>query len=98
MSSLPDLVAVLVIAAVAVQTARAVRAQPDALQAIGALWRSGPWARQIFIDFYGLEIVLALWMLGHAAESGSFAPALICLLAMPVAGAMAAGAYWLWAV
>lgn len=98
MSILSYVLAAVAVAAVAIQTARALRAQPDALRAMAGLWRSGPWARQIFLDFYGLEVVLALWMLGHAAETGSWAAAIVCVAAMPVAGAMAAGAYWLWAV
>ena len=57
-----------------------------------------PWGKQFVIDFYGLEIVLALFMITHAMGSGSWLILGVCLLLMPFLGASAAAAYWLFAV
>jgi len=98
MSSLADPLAVLTILVVLIQTALSLRAQPEAWGAFKRMWRTEPWARQVFLDFYGLEIVLWLWMFTHAAQTGEWLPALVCAVFMPVFGSMAAAAYWLWAV
>ena len=89
--------AILVLVAVALATVWAIRESPDALAEIGAMWRR-PWGKQIFVDFYGLEIVLLLWMIPHASETGSWLAFWLCAAAMPFLGAMAAAGYWLLAV
>ena len=93
-------VASLVVLIVAAQTVVAWRAQPgeEAGEEFLRIWRSGPWARQFFLDFWGLEIVLALWMLSHAAAQGSWVFVGLCILTMPVLGAMSAAFYWIVAV
>jgi len=65
---------------------------------VAGLWQSGPWPRQIILDFYGLEIVLALWMATHAAETGNWATFAVCAATMPLFGAVPAAAHWLLAV
>lgn len=62
-----------------------------------SIW-SLPWGRQIMIDFYGLELVLALFMVSHAAASGAWFVLIVCLALMPFLGATPAAAYWLLAV
>jgi len=60
------------------------------------IWAVTPWGKQLMLDFLGLEVVLALWMLADAQRAdGSLAAAVACIVAMPVFGAMAAAAYWL---
>jgi hypothetical protein len=54
-----------------------------------------PWGKQFFVDFFGLEIVLALWMLSDAAVRGSWALGVICVAAMPIFGTLPAALYWL---
>ncbi len=90
-------IALLVVAA---QTVVAWRAQPgnQAGEAFVSVWRSGPWGRQFFLDFAGLEIVLALWMVSHATAQGSWLLVTLCLVTMPVMGAMSAALYWIVAV
>ena len=63
-----------------------------------AMWKIGPWGKQVITDFYALELILALWMLSHAAAHATWVLAIVCILAMPVFGAMAAALYWLLAV
>ena len=60
-----------------------------------AIWKIGPWGKQVIADFYALELVLALWMLSHAAAHQAWAVAIPCIVAMPVFGAMPAALYWL---
>lgn len=62
------------------------------------MWRVGPWGKQVLIDFYALELVLALWMLTHASVHESWVLAGVCIAAMPIFGAMPAAVYWLIAV
>lgn len=83
--------------AVLVQTIRAFRAQPgdEGGREVVRIWRSSQWAKQFFVDFYGLVIVLALWMTSHAAANDTWWIALPCLLTMPVLGAMPAALYWI---
>jgi len=92
--------AALVLLVVAAMTVVAWRAQPGlgAGEAFRDLWRSGPWARQVFLDFAGLEIVLALWMVSHAATQGSWLLVGVCIATMPLLGAMSAALYWIVAV
>ncbi|MEW6269596.1 MAG: hypothetical protein AB1689_09905 [Thermodesulfobacteriota bacterium] len=60
------------------------------------IWGVTPWGKQLMLDFFGLEIVLALWMLADAQRAdGSLTAAILCVVAMPVFGAMAAALYWL---
>jgi hypothetical protein len=86
-----------VIVSVVLISVWAVRESPDALAEIGAMWRR-PWGKQIFLDFYGLEIVLLLWMIPHASETGSWVAFGLCAATMPFFGAVSAAAYWLLAV
>lgn len=90
-------IASLVLLAVAAQTVLAWRAQPGDQGGREALriWSSGPWAKQFFIDFYGLEIVLALWMTSHAMQHDTWLVLIPCLVTMPVLGAMPAALYWI---
>ena len=93
-------VASIALLVVAAQTVVAWRAQPadQAGEEFLRIWRSGPWAKQFFVDFFGLEIVLALWMISHAATHGSWLLATLCIATMPVMGAMSAALYWIVAV
>lgn len=59
------------------------------------IWRVNPWGKQFYLDFFGLEIMLALWMLADAASRGTWGLAAACALAMPIFGAMPAALYWL---
>lgn len=54
-----------------------------------------PWGKQLMLDFFGLEIILALWMIRDAASGGTWVSAIVCIVAMPMFGSMAAAAYWL---
>jgi hypothetical protein len=58
------------------------------------IWQM-PWGRQLLLDFFGLEIVLALWMVADAAARGTWVAAVACIVAMPVFGSMSAALYWL---
>jgi len=60
-----------------------------------SIWRTHPWGKQFYVDFFGLQVVLALWMLADAATRGAFALAISCIIAMPIFGAMSAALYWL---
>lgn len=62
------------------------------------VWSFSPWGKQFMIDFWGLEIMLALWMVSHALAQGSLGLAIGCIVLMPIFGAMPAAAYWLFAV
>jgi hypothetical protein len=59
------------------------------------MWRMTPWGKQVIIDFFALETVLALWMLADAASRGAWLLATACIVAMPLFGAMPAALYWL---
>jgi hypothetical protein len=94
-----DIAALAVLVIVATVSVWALRRRPPA-QALAdfiEMW-SRPWGRQVIVDFYGLELVLVLWMATHASEAGSWAAFGVCVAAMPIFGAMAAAAYWLLAV
>jgi hypothetical protein len=58
------------------------------------IWRV-PWGKQFYVDFFGLQVVLALWMLGDATARGALPLALLCVAAMPIFGALPAALYWL---
>lgn len=58
------------------------------------IWRA-PWGKQFYVDFFGLQRVLALWMLGDAAARGTWLPAIACIGTMPIFGACSAALYWL---
>ena len=62
------------------------------------VWNFSAWGRQFMIDFWGLEILLALWMIPHAMENDQTLLVSICLILMPIFGAMPAALYWLLAV
>ena len=54
-----------------------------------------PWGKQFYFDFFGLNLVLALWMLSDGLTYGRSLLAMVCVIALPVFGAMSAGTYWL---
>lgn len=58
------------------------------------IW-SLPWGKQLMLDFFGLETVLALWMISDAMAAGTWTIAVLCIAAMPIFGSMSAAAYWL---
>ena len=58
------------------------------------IWRL-PWGKQFYVDFFGLETILALWMLADASARGAYALAVFCIAAMPIFGALPAALYWL---
>jgi hypothetical protein len=64
----------------------------------GSIWQCGPWGKQLIVDFYGLEVVLVLWMATHAAEAGTWLAFGLCVATMPLFGAMSAAMYWLLAL
>ena len=63
----------------------------------GSIWTL-PWGRQVVLDFFGLEVVRALFMVTHAAANGAWLVLIVGLALMPFLGASAAAAYWLLAV
>lgn len=90
-------IAVLVLATVAALSIWALRRRPGrlALEDFLHVWRFSPWGKQFLVDFYGMEVVLALWMVGHALAHDSLGLALGCIALMPIFGSMSAAAYWL---
>ena len=74
------------------------RSGSETLPELGRIWNTGPWPRQVVADFYGLEVILALWMIQHAAQHESTWILIPSLLTMPILGATSAAAYWLLAV
>jgi hypothetical protein len=58
------------------------------------IWRAHPWGKQLLLDFFGLELMLALWMLTDAVTRGTWILATACTLLMPIFGAMPAAVYW----
>jgi hypothetical protein len=93
-------VALAVLLVVAASSVVALRRRPGSVagQDFLHVWRFSPWGKQFMLDFYGLEVILALWMLGHATSHDALGLAVVCIVLMPVFGAMAAAAYWLLAV
>ena len=59
------------------------------------IWHVHPWGKQFYLDFFGLQIVLVLWMLTDAANRGSWLLVVPCILTMPIFGAMSAALYFL---
>ena len=92
--------ALAVLVAVAAVSVWALRARPGrlALEDFARIWASSAWGKQLLLDFYGLEAVLALWMLSHAMAHDAWLPAVACIALMPVFGAMSPAAYWILAV
>lgn len=58
------------------------------------IWRL-PWGKQLLLDFVGLEIVLAFWMISDAISHGTWILAVACMALMPIFGSMSAATYWL---
>ena len=58
------------------------------------IWQK-PWGKQLMLDFFGLEAILALWILSDASSRGTWGSAIACIAAMPIFGSMSAAAYWL---
>ena len=90
------LVALLVLLVLVAVSTRAWRQVPGrrAADQFVEIWQK-PWGKQLMLDFFGLEAVLALWMLGDAAAHGTWTAAIACCVAMPVFGSMSAALYWL---
>ena len=59
------------------------------------IWRAHPWGKQFYLDFFGLQVMLALWMLADAGSRDALRLALACIATMPIFGAMSAALYWL---
>ena len=95
-----DLVALVVLLAVAALSIWAWMQRPAAmfLEDFTTIWSASPLGKQLLVDFSGLAIVLVLWMTTHAYETGSWLLYGICVVTMPLFGAMSAAAYWLLAV
>jgi len=91
-----DVVALLVVAAWLAVTVWAWTRAPlrAAAEQFLAIWRLA-WGKQVYVDFFGLQAVLALWMLSDGATHGALLRAVVCIAAMPVLGALPAAAYWL---
>lgn len=68
------------------------RAMADQFKVI---WDVTPWGKQLMLDFFGLEAILALWMITDAHGTGSWVAAIACIVTMPLFGSMSAAAYWL---
>jgi len=94
-----DWIAALVLLTVGSATFWAFKRSPGlaCLEQFGATWAL-PWGRQVMLDFFGLEVVLALFMVTHAAGTGAWLVLIVCLALMPFLGASSAAAYWLLAV
>ena len=92
-----DIAAISVLLIVALISVWALRQRPNAIADFMSIWER-PWGKHIFVDFYGLEIVLILWMVSHAQENGDWLAFGLCAATMPLLGAMSAAAYWLVAV
>ncbi|MBY0280090.1 hypothetical protein K2Z84_32560 [Candidatus Binatia bacterium] len=92
-----DDVAGLVLVVVLAVSLWALRVAPGAKAAeqLAGIWHVRPWGRQVYVDFFGLEVMLALWMLSDASLHDRLVLAAVCVMAMPLFGASAAAAYWL---
>jgi hypothetical protein len=89
--ALTVLIVMLIISAWAWRVAPAKKAADQLVE----IWRVNPWGKQFYFDFFGLEIMLALWMLADAMSCGAWLLFAACTLAMPIFGAMPAALYWL---
>ena len=89
-----------VLLAVAAVSVWAFRVRPGRLagEDFVHVWSFSAWGKQFLVDFGGLEVMLALWMISHATAHDSLGLAVACIVLMPVFGAMAAAGYWLLAV
>lgn len=67
----------------------------EAADQFTGIWRVNPWGRQFYFDFFGLQIMLVLWMLADAMARGTWVWFAVCTVTMPVFGAMSAALYWL---
>jgi hypothetical protein len=92
--------ALAVLVTVAAVSVWALRRRPGdlALQDFIHVWSFSPWGKQFMLDFMGLEVMLALWIVSHALTQDTLGVAIACIALMPVFGAMPAAAYWLLAV
>lgn len=92
--------ALVVLLAVASVSLWAFRRRPGRLVGDDFLhvWRFSPWGKQFLLDFCGLEVILALWMVSHGLAHDALPLAIACIATMPVFGAMPAALYWLFAV
>jgi hypothetical protein len=90
-------IALAVLVAVAAVSVWALRVRPGRLagEDFVHVWSFSPWGKQFMLDFWGLEVMLALWMVSHATAHDSLLQAVVCIVLMPVFGAMSAAAYWL---
>ena len=68
------------------------RAMADQFKAI---WDVTPWGKQLMLDFFGLEAILALWMVTDARATASWVAAIACIVTLPLFGSMSAAVYWL---
>ncbi len=68
---------------------------PAGYRQFGELWRMRPWGAQLITNFYGLEVVLALWIIEDARARRSWPLALPAIMAMPIFGAIPAALYLL---
>lgn len=92
-----ELVAIAVILVYLAVSTWALRARPGSLAAEDFLhvWHFSPWGKQFMIDFYCLEIVVGLWLVSHAMANGTMLLAVVCLVLMPILGALPPAAYLL---
>lgn len=92
-----DYVAGLVLVVVLGVSVRALRVAPraQAAEQLAGIWSVRPWGRQVYVDFFGLEVILALWMLSDGSAHDRLVTAILCTVAMPIFGASAAAGYWL---
>ena len=92
-----NLVAIVVLIAMLAISTWAWRLAPTkrAADQLVGIWRVNPWGKQFYCDFFGLQIMLSLWMLTDAMSRGTWLLFAVCTLAMPMFGAMPAAVYWL---
>ncbi len=95
-----NIAALVVLLGVAALSIWAWRRRPaaDFIDDFASIWEASPWGKQLLADFYGLEVILVLWMTTHAYETGDWLVYGICVATMPMFGAMSAATYWLLAV
>jgi len=91
------LIAIAVVVAYLVVTVQALRGRPGGLAAQDFLhvWRFSPWGKQFIVDFYGMEVVLGVFVVSHALANGTLTLALVCLALMPALGALPPAVYLL---
>lgn len=89
------IIASIVLVAFLAVTLWSLRDGDKALGQFSAMFQMNPWGKQLFVDFYGLVAILALWICEDAATGGNWTLAIACIATMPVLGAGSAAAYWL---